>query len=187
MTRLLRAARSVQSFCKRRRWRFCFIGGIAVQRWGEPRLTRDVDLTILTGFGHEGKYIRALLGHFRPRFRDAADFAIRNRVLLLRTAGGVDVDVSLGGVAFEESVVRRATLFAFQPKLELLTCSAEDLVVLKSFAGREQDWVDVAGILVRQGKRLDWRYILRELRPLADLKDSPETLERLKQLRRRGR
>ena len=89
MTKLLRAAQSVQSFCKKLRWRFCFIGGIAVQRWGEPRLTRDVDLTVLTGFGHEEEYIRALLGRFHPRLRDAADFALEHRVLLLRTAGGV--------------------------------------------------------------------------------------------------
>ncbi len=26
-------------------WRFCFIGGVAQQRWGEPRLTEDVVLT----------------------------------------------------------------------------------------------------------------------------------------------
>ena len=29
------------------------MGGVALQRWGEPRLTQDVDLTLLTGFGDE--------------------------------------------------------------------------------------------------------------------------------------
>ncbi|MDB6036927.1 MAG: hypothetical protein JWM99_768 [Verrucomicrobiales bacterium] len=48
---VLRAAVEVQAFCEEQQWRFCFIGGISVQRWGSPRVTQDVDLTLLTGFG----------------------------------------------------------------------------------------------------------------------------------------
>jgi len=36
------------------------------------------------------------------------------------------------------------------------TAAAEDLVVMKSFAGRDQDWIDVRGILLKQGGTLDW-------------------------------
>lgn len=39
MRDLFRLADEIQSFCRDRGWRFCFIGGIALQRWGEPRLT----------------------------------------------------------------------------------------------------------------------------------------------------
>ena len=60
MRDLFLLASEVQSFCQVRGWRFCFIGGIALQRWGEPRLTADIDLTILTGFGHEAQYIEEL-------------------------------------------------------------------------------------------------------------------------------
>ena len=49
MNPILETALEVQLFCRSRRWRFCFIGAIAVQRWGEPRLTQDVDLTVLSG------------------------------------------------------------------------------------------------------------------------------------------
>lgn len=31
---VLAAAAEVETFCRRMNWRFCFIGGIAVQRWG---------------------------------------------------------------------------------------------------------------------------------------------------------
>jgi hypothetical protein len=47
---VLGAAEQVQAFCLQHDWLFCFIGGIAVQRWGEPRLTQDADLTLLTVF-----------------------------------------------------------------------------------------------------------------------------------------
>src|SRR5437879_7554464 len=57
---VLAAAEDVQAFCQRHHWGFCFIGGVALQRWGEPRLTQDVDLTLLTGFGREEEFERVL-------------------------------------------------------------------------------------------------------------------------------
>lgn len=186
MIDLLRAAGSVQRVCEQHRWRFCFIGGIAVQRWGEPRLTQDVDVTILTGFGKERDFILALLKRFVPRVKDAMEFALENRVLLVKTRGGVDVDVSLGAMPFEESVVRRASPYQFLPKLKLVTCSAEDLIVLKAFANRPKDWMDVEGVIARQQRRLSWGYIWKQLRPLVDLKGEPEILATLKQMHRQS-
>jgi len=51
VNRVFEAALEIDRFCRERLWPFCIIGGVAVQRWGEPRGTQDVDLTILTGFG----------------------------------------------------------------------------------------------------------------------------------------
>ena len=66
-----------------RGWRSCIIGALAVQRWGEPRLTRDVDVSLLTGFGTEAAFIDRLLATFAPRRPDARAFALEYRVLLL--------------------------------------------------------------------------------------------------------
>ncbi len=49
MNALFTAAKEVCDFMQARRWKFCVIGGLAVHRWGEPRLTQDADLTLLTG------------------------------------------------------------------------------------------------------------------------------------------
>ena len=179
MNELIRVAADLQEFCAARRWRFCFIGGLALQRWGEPRETIDVDLTLLTGFGGETAFIGALLDRYAGRIDDAADFAGANRVLLLRSASGVGIDVALGALPFEESVVARATPFAFPGDAPLRTCSAEDLIVLKAFAARGRDWVDVEGVIARQAGALDWAYIDAQLGPLAALKDSPEILTEL--------
>ena len=51
--------------------------------------------------------------------------------------------------------------------------------MLKAFAGRGQDWVDVERIIVRQAGKLDWNYIREQLGPLAELKETPEILDRL--------
>ena len=73
-----------------------------MQRWGEPRLTQDVDLTLLTGFGNEEAFIDGLLAGFEGRRPDARSFALRYRVLLLRASNGVPLDVALGAMLFEE-------------------------------------------------------------------------------------
>jgi hypothetical protein len=177
--RIVTAALEVEAFCRERGWRFCIIGGLAVLRWGEPRLTRDVDLTILTGFGAEETYLDALLGHFRGRRPDARAFALRSRVVLLTSSRGVPIDAALGGLPFEERAVARASQFDLGAGRTVTTCSAEDLIVLKAFAGRAHDWTDIEGIAVRQGDRLDEALIWEELVPLLELKEGPEAAERL--------
>jgi hypothetical protein len=184
MNALLAAAAEVQGFLEARRWPFCFIGGLAVARWGMPRATQDIDLTLYAGYGGEDAFIHPLLAQFESRVAEAAAFAHRSRTLLLRTPGGVPVDVALGAIPFEERMVARATLHAFAPGAAILTCSAEDLVVLKVFAGRDRDWADVEGILARQRGRLDWDSIRRELAPLAEAREAPDIAARLEQLRR---
>jgi hypothetical protein len=170
VNRLFRAALDLQAFASGRGWRCCVIGGVAVQRWGEPRQTRDVDVTLPTGMGGEEPFVDAMLSHYRPRLPDAREFALERRVVLIETADGVPIDVSLGGLPFEVRVVDRSSPFLIDGDLSLVTCSAEDLVVLKVFAGRSQDWLDVEGILVRQGAHLDRMLVLDELRPLLALK-----------------
>jgi len=180
---VIRAAQALQHLCTTEGWRFCFIGGLALQRWGEPRETIDVDLTLLTGFGGEDRFIDVLLHHFEPRIEQAADFALANRVLLLRTGSGVGLDIALAGLPFEEGVVARSSLFAFPIQILLRTCSAEDLVVMKAFAARNKDWLDVEGIIVRQTGRLDWTYVRQQLQPLAELKEQPGILDELERRR----
>ena len=181
MNPLFTAALEVQDLCHRQGWRFCFIGGLAVLRWGEPRLTRDIDLTILADFGDEEPVIDGLLSRFTARFDNARDFARRHRVALLAADNGVPVDVALGALDFEERAVQRASAWNVD-EASLFTCSAEDLVVHKVFAGRDRDWVDVAGIIQRQRGGLDRDLVLDELAPLLELKGSASDLDRLRQL-----
>ncbi len=179
---VLEAAGQVQRLCERESWRFCFIGGVAVQRWGEPRLTQDVDLTLLTGFGTEEPYVDTLLAALSPRRDDAREFALTHRVLLLRTQAGVDVDIALGAFPFEERSVARASHWAWTRGSSLVTCSAEDLIVHKVFAGRDRDWADVEGILARQHGKLDLNLAHTELEPLLEIKEQEEAMGKLETL-----
>jgi len=178
MKSLLQAAHDLQLFFEQRGWRYCFIGGIALQRWGRPRLTRDIDVTLLTNFSSEAAYIDDLLAAYEPRIPDARSFALTNRVVLAKTSNGIGIDIALAGLPFEEEVIRRATLFEFLPKISLKTCSAEDLIVFKAFANRTQDWADIETIAIKQS-RLDRAYIMKHLVPMCDLKEEPEIITKL--------
>jgi len=180
---VIQAAADLQTICQSQDWQFCFIGGLALQRWGEPRRTVDVDLSLFVGFGDEQRFCDVLLEHFAPRISDAAAFARDRRVLLLRSTNGVGLDVSLAALPYEALVINHSSYFVYPPDVSLRICSAEDLIVLKAFAGRGRDWVDVEGMIVRQKGKLDWDYIREQLAPLAELKDSPGIMEQLEALR----
>lgn len=188
MNPIFNAALEIQAFCHLRAWRFAIIGGLAVQRWGEPRLTRDVDATVLAGFGGEENVIDELLASFPERIDHARAFALAYRVLLIESSAGVPLDIALGALPFEERVVQRASPYQITQAVSLLTCSAEDLIVLKAFAGRDGDWADIAGIAQRQAGRLDEALVWAELVPLLELKEGPTNAEdRLRLLlRQRG-
>jgi hypothetical protein len=181
---LFQAAMEFQNMFEQQNWSFCYIGALAVIRWGEIRMTQDIDLCLLCGFGNEEKYIKPLLSKYKSRIPDAHQFALKNRVLLLFASNGVSVDISLSGLPFEEAMIERATLFEFEENYSLMTCSAEDLIILKSFANRAKDWLDIESVIMRQGKKLNTNFIIEQLTPLCELKEQPEIMDKLKELLR---
>ena len=109
-------------------------------------------------------------------------------MLLLQTKGGVGIDVAMGAFPFEEEAIRRGQEITLLPGCALRLCTAEDLIVFKTFAARPHDWRDVEMTIVRQGDdALDWRYIREQLRPLLTLKEAPELFDQLEALRVRLR
>ncbi|MBN1424909.1 nucleotidyl transferase AbiEii/AbiGii toxin family protein [Candidatus Fermentibacteria bacterium] len=181
MNAVFEATREVCEFLAAQGWRFCVIGGLAVQRWGEPRTTLDADITLLADWGEEERYVRAVLARFAPRVPNGHAFALEHRVLLVAATNGRPVDVALGALPFEVAMVQRSVPIEFAPGLILPCCTAEDLFVLKAFASRPRDWLDVESIAVRM-TTLDRRRILADLTELCELKEAPEIVDRARQL-----
>jgi len=63
---LLVAAQEVLQWLDARGVEGCLIGGLAVSRWGQPRLTHDIDFTVLAEIGSEEKVVDILLQKFIP-------------------------------------------------------------------------------------------------------------------------
>lgn len=186
-TGVIGAAWEVQQKLSRAGLRFCFIGGLALQRWGEPRYTQDVDLTLLCPFGEEIALARRLAELFQPRFDGAVEFAVESRVFLAQTAEGTPIDIAFGAIDFEIRCVDRASPFDFGGGGSLLICCAEDLIVMKAFANRNRDWPDVESIVMRRGIKLDWDLIERELKPLLAIQGGQPVWNHLDELRQPNR
>jgi hypothetical protein len=183
--RIVKAALELQSLVRELDVPFCFIGGVAVQRWSEPRFTQDADATVLTRFVDDERVVDGLLARLVSRREDGREFALRARVLLVKATNGVNLDVARGALDFEERAISRASDWEIGTGQVIRTCSAEDLVVHKTFASRDIDWRDVDGVLMRHGRKLNVRQILDELRPLVELKEDATILPRLEALMRK--
>ena len=183
--KLWRSAVQLQKFLDANGFRFCFIGGIALQRWGETRTTDDLDGTLWADFGNERAIAQTILKTYQSRIDNPESFSVSARILLLQDVSNVSIDLSLGGMPYEANCLSRATAWTVPGGGSIQTCSAEDLIVLKAFANRPQDWIDIRNVLIRQGDRLDRAMIELELSPLAELKEEPEILAQLQSLFKR--
>jgi hypothetical protein len=157
--------------------KYAIIGGMAVQYWGEPRFTQDIDLTVSAPLDDLEGFIQSVLDRFAPRIDDALSFARQNRVVLVRAANGYPIDIALGLPGYEDEVLRRAVEYAIAPGKVVSICSAEDLIIHKAVAGRAQDIRDIEGIVYRQGTALDKVYIRRWLTEFSKVTNKPDLLE----------
>lgn len=164
---------------------YVIIGGMAVQRWGEPRFTLDVDVTVAAPPDDPERLVRALVERFSSRIEDPIAFARQSRVVLVRASNGCPVDISLALPGYEDEVMRRAVDYELEPGKVVKLCSAEDLIIHKAVAGRPQDLRDIEGVVARQREALDVAYIRRWLTEFAAILEAPELLERFDQPWRR--
>jgi hypothetical protein len=83
---------------------------------------------------------------------------------------------------FEKRIIDQAVDFEFFPDKKLKICSADDLIVMKGFAGRDKDFSDIRGIVIKQKGNLNEDYVLEFLTQLADLKEEPELIDKVKDI-----
>jgi hypothetical protein len=66
---------------------------------------------------NETSYARHLLAHFDARIADPTPFALKTRVLLVRSPDGIGIDRSVAALPFEQSAIARVSNFESAPGL----------------------------------------------------------------------
>ena len=124
------------------------VGGVAVSFLGRPRFTKDIDaLAILSEVEWESAIATAAAHGIVPRIDDPIAFATRARVLLLRHQdSGIDIDVILGGLPFEEDAVAHGRTYSVSG-VNVRLPRVEDLLIMKAVAHRPRDLQDIEGLL----------------------------------------
>jgi hypothetical protein len=129
---------------------YMVIGGQAVLLYGEPRLTRDIDITM--GIGVDGldrvKKIISIVG-LESLIEKEKEFVERNMVFpTLDKKSGIRVDFIFSFSPYERQAIERAKDIKLGNSL-VRFASLEDVVIHKVIAGRARDLEDVKSILLK--------------------------------------
>ena len=143
---------------------YIIIGGQAVLLYGEPRLTRDIDITL----GVSVDLLETLLSvvkelSLKPLPEDIEKFVRQTMVLpTLDEATGIRVDFIFSFTPYETEAIKRAKRVTILDQ-KVNFASPEDLVIHKIFSGRPRDIEDVRTVLVKNPD-IDKQYIRRWLK-----------------------
>jgi hypothetical protein len=126
------------------------IGGQAVLLYGEPRLTKDIDITLGVGLERLSE-IRAIVDRLRLEYvtDNVDDFAKETMVLpVIDQKSGIRVDLIFSFSPYERQAIERAREISFG-RTKVRFADLEDVVIHKVIAGRPRDIEDVLSILAK--------------------------------------
>jgi len=130
------------------------IGGQAVLLYGEPRLTKDIDITLGVGTDRYDD-ILALADRLALKglTENQEEFTKKTMVLpLLEESTGIRIDFVFSFSAYEQQAIARARSVVFDSAsgVAVQFASLEDLLIHKVIAGRPRDIDDVRSILLKK-------------------------------------
>ena len=148
---------------------YIIIGGQAVLVYGEPRMTRDIDITLGVDIDQLARVEDAFLqSQFTSLVNNKKSFIEETRVLPLEhLQSHIRVDLIFSFSPYEQQAIARARQILFDD-VAVSYATPEDVIIHKLFAGRPRDLEDVKGILLHQAT-LDQQYIQRWLQSFEEV------------------
>lgn len=182
VTPFIAPVQALQSLLEQFHHRGVIIGGVAASLLGTPRYTADLDAVFLLELDEIPSLLveAAKLG-IEPRISEAADFARKSRVLLLRhMPSGIDIDLSLGALPFEVEMVERSKMVDLGT-IMLRLPTPEDLIIMKAVAHRPKDLSDIQAIAAghKDINRERIQYWLNQFDEALDMPGLWEEIEKL--------
>jgi hypothetical protein len=161
---------------------YMIIGGQAVLLYGEPRLTRDVDVTLGVNIDRLHDLLTVVKElSLNPIPNDVESFVKQTMVLpTIDEPTGVRVDFIFSFTPYETDAIKRARKITIMDQ-EVCFASPEDLIIHKIFAGRPRDLEDVWSVILKN-PGIDTQYIknwLKEFDASFGEKDFLKTFERV--------
>jgi len=143
---------------------YMVIGGQAVLLYGEPRLTRDIDIALGIGVNELGK-VKKIIPAMGLKILVKNDKEFVQRTMVLPTIdkeSGIRVDFIFSFSPYEREAIKRARDIKMGRTL-VKFASLEDVVIHKVISGRGRDIEDVKSILLKN-LGYDSDYIARWLK-----------------------
>jgi len=143
---------------------YMVIGGQAVLLYGEPRLTRDIDVTLGAGLERLPEVLQVAqeIG-LEPLVQDPEAFVRQTMVLpCAAPSTEIRVDFILSFSPYERQALQRVRIVPLG-RVKVRFIAPEDLVIHKVIAGRPRDLEDVRSVLLKN-PGIEVGYIRRWLR-----------------------
>ena len=161
---------------------YMIIGGQAVLLYGEPRLTRDIDITLGVNTGYFDELLTVVQElSLKPIPENIKLFVQQTMVLpALEETTGIRVDFIFSFTTYEIEAIKRVRKITIMEQ-EVCFASPEDVIIHKIFAGRPRDIEDVRSIILKNSD-MDIQYIrrwLKEFDKSSDKKDFLKTFEKV--------
>ena len=149
------------------------IGGVANAKWGVPRATLDIDITIWIPDHAIENLIFLLKQDYVILVDNPLEFVSETRVLPLKSKMNQRIDLIFGSLPFEKNALARAVKGKIG-NIAVYFCTAEDLILLKIISDRNKDIEDVRGVLKFQKEKIDFDYLEPRIEELASLLERPD-------------
>jgi len=161
----------------RRRIPYMVIGGQAVLLYGEPRLTRDIDITLGVDVDRLKDVLTAAADLSLNILPEKPESFVRQTMVLpaAENSSGIRVDFIFSLTPYEREAIQRAKRVSIREQ-EVSFASPEDLVIHKIFAGRPRDLEDVRSVLLCNDG-LDFRYVRKWLKEFDSFSDQKNFLK----------
>jgi hypothetical protein len=179
---LVPALHALCELLKKSHKRGMIIGGVAASLLGEPRLTADIDATVVLDEGDVDEFLRqASTVGLSPRIAGPVEFLRRSAMLLLKhDATGMLIDINQSRLPFEHQATARSKIKRLG-SISIPIPTPEDLIIMKAVAHRPKDLEDIRGIVESQA-RLDIVYIRKHVQEFGHALDMPELWSDINQL-----
>lgn len=151
---------------------YMVIGGQAVLVYGEPRLTKDIDLTVGVGLESLTTIRNLLLDINLKPVVENVDFTMQTMVFPCQDSEtGIRIDVIFSHSPYERQAMDRVHKIKMEG-VEVCFAGVEDIVIHKMIAGRPRDLEDVESILLKN-MDMDKEYIRTWLRTFSEALGEP--------------
>jgi len=163
------------------------IGGMAVAAWGEPRVTRDVDLKVLLSRQEADRLLEILSSNYQPLLPNPREALKKQAMIFIQDSLGTRLDLLLADTPFDVTAIHRGRDIEINPGIFIHICSPEDLIIYKLISTRLRDHEDVKGVIRRQGDTLDDDYVLNWLQQFEQALDDSTLVAEYRKLRQEYR
>ncbi len=126
--------------------RYLLVGGYAVIHYAEPRYTKDIDFFVEPSLDNAHKILSVLVEFGLPESAVKLELFTTegNFFKLGRPPWRIDLITSLEGVDFESLLLNSTTTRIHDQEVKIV--SREDLITIKTIAGRPQDLLDIESL-----------------------------------------